>query len=247
MGERIVFPNAPITEALLDIQVVMPKNTDLSRLATFHDAVKESYPNKRERKSWKGGFQIKEGHPEILEPQGGPDGYLFASSDGKQIVQARLDGFTFNRLKPYDRWETFRDQARHLWQLYVPIAAPKQITKAALRYINRIEIPLPIRDFKDYIRTSPEIAPGLPQGLAKFFMQLAIPVPEIPAMALITQTIEPVTDTNKLPLIFDIFVFHKAAFKVNGEGPWDVFEKLHDLKNDIFFKSITDKAKELFQ
>ncbi len=28
---------------------------------------------------------------------------------------------------------------------------------------------------------------------------------------------------------------------------WEAFEYLHDLKNDIFFKSITLKAKELFQ
>lgn len=248
MAEWTVFPNAPITEALLDIRVQLPVEVNLARLAAYYDSVKELYPTKRERHSWQGGFKLNPpGNIEVLQSLGGPDGYLFTSTDGKQIVQARLDGFTFNRLKPYDKWETFRDEARQLWHLYVQIADPKQVTRAALRYINRIEIPLPMKDFRDYILTLPEIAPGLPQGLEKFLMQLVIPVPDTPAMAVITQTMEPVTDTNKVPLIFDIDVFREAALDVKGEEVWQAFEKLRNLKNNIFFKSITPKAKELFR
>src|SRR3990167_5750912 len=105
MSELIRFPHAPITEALLDIRVKLPAQIDLTRLTTFHDAVKDRYPLKRERTSWHGGFQLKPGTgPEMLaSSSGGPDGYLFTSADGRQIVQARLDGFTFNRLKPYDK------------------------------------------------------------------------------------------------------------------------------------------------
>jgi uncharacterized protein (TIGR04255 family) len=248
VAERTIFPNAPITEALLDIRAQLPAQANLAQLATYHDSVKDLYPTKRERHSWQGGFKLNPpGDIEVLQSQGGPDGYLFTSTDGKQIVQARLDGFTFNRLKPYDRWETFRDEARRLWQLYVRVADPKQVTRAALRYINRIEIPLPMKDFKDYILTLPEIAPGLPQGLDKFLMQLVIPLPDTPAKAVITATMEAVTDTDKLPLIFDIDVFRVAAFNVTDEEVWQVFEELHDLKNNIFFESITPKAKELFQ
>ena len=127
------------------------------------------------------------------------------------------------------------------------MAAPVQITRVALRYINRIEIPLPFRDFKDYILTTPEIAPGLPQGLARFFMQLAIPIAEIPAVAIITETMEPVTETKRLPFILDIDVFREAAFDVEGKEAWEMLEKLHDIKNDVFFNSITPKAKELFR
>ncbi|MBM4125009.1 MAG: TIGR04255 family protein, partial [Nitrospira sp.] len=144
------FPRAPITEALLDIRVKLPPQIDLIRLATFHDTVKDRYPSKQERVSWQGGFQITPGTgPEMLPSSGGPDGYLFPSADGRQIVQARLDGFTFNRLKPYDKWETFRDEAKELWQQYVRIASPEVVTRLALRYINRIEIPLPMKDFKE--------------------------------------------------------------------------------------------------
>jgi uncharacterized protein (TIGR04255 family) len=59
---------------------------------------------------------------------------------------------------------------------------------------------------------------------------------------------EPIDESrNRLPLIFDIDVFCMAAFNIQDNAMWEAFEHLHDLKNDIFFKSITPKAKELFQ
>lgn len=250
MVETTRFPNAPITEALLDIRVKLPAQTDLAKLATFHDAIKQKYPSKQERFAWRGHVEIKANPvPEVSQSATGrPDGYLFTSVDGRQVVQARLDGFTFSRLKPYDKWTTLRDEARELWQHYIRIASPEAVTRVALRYINRIEIPLPIRDFKDYILTTPEIAPDLPQGLGSFFMRLVIPDPKAQAVAIMTETVEPSEESsNRLPLIFDIDVFRMAAFNVQDNAMWEAFEYLHDLKNDIFFKSITPKTKELFQ
>ena len=249
MVETTRFPNAPITEALLDIRVTLPAETDLAKLATFHDAIKQQYPSKQERLAWRGHVEIKTSPvPEVSQSAtGGPDGYLFTSVDGRQVVQARLDGFTFSRLKPYDKWESLRDEAKELWQHYVKIASPETVTRVALRYINRIELPLPMRDFKDYILTTPEIAPELPQGLDSFFMRLVIPDPKAQAVAIVTETMEPIDESrNRLPLIFDIDVFRMAAFSVQDKTLWETFEHLHNLKNDIFFKSITPKARELF-
>ncbi len=249
MVEVIHFPNAPITEALLDIRVKLPPQTDLAKLAVFHDGIRERYPAKQERVSWRGQIEVKASPAAQVSQSaaGGPDGYLFTSVDGRQVVQARLDGFTFSRLKPYDKWETLRDEARELWQQYIRIASPEAVIRVALRYINRIEIPLPIRDFKEYILTTPEIAPDLPQGLDSFFMRLVIPDARTQAAAIVTETVEPIDESNnRLPLIFDVDVFRLAAFNVQDKTLWETFEQLHDLKNHIFFKSITPKAKELF-
>jgi len=247
MVEREIFGNAPITEALLDIRVVLPENTRLEQLLPFQERVKEWYPNKRDRKLWKSRFHLKEEGPEISGAVGGADGFFLSSLDGKNIVQCRLDGFTFNRLKPYDKWETMRDEASRLWHDYVSIALPTRITRVALRYINRIEIPLPMNDFKDYSLTGPEIAPGLPQGLAGFFLQLRIPIAETSTQVIVTETIEPITESKRLPFILDIDVFREAAYQVHEPAAWDVLEKLHELKNEVFFKSITPKARELFR
>lgn len=247
VSEYTVFPNAPITEALLDIRVELPEDVTLARLEVFHDFVKDNFPEKQERISFTSGFKLSQEGPQPLSTSGGPDGYLFRSPTVGKIVQARLDGFTFNKLKPYENWKVFRSEARELWNQYFQITDPIKITRIALRYINKIEIPLPIKDLKEYILTTPEIAPKLPQGLAYFFMRLDIPNPDTGATAIITQTMENPTENQRLPLIFDIDVFQNTTYIGNKTEIWEEFEKLRSFKNDLFFNSITEKAKELFK
>ena len=60
----------------------------------------------------------------------------------------------------------------------------------ALRYINRINIPLPFTDFKQYLRTTPEIARELPQGLSTFLMRLVIPMDHFESIVTAGQWLE---------------------------------------------------------
>jgi uncharacterized protein (TIGR04255 family) len=240
------LPNPPITEALLDIRCKLPVEIHLDSLAVLHDAIRDRYPNKRQRKSYRATIEIKpEGKIEAHPPSGEADGFLFSSADGRQIVQVRLDGFTFNRLKPYDRWEALRDEAKVHWRAYAGVARPEVISRIALRYINRIEVPISF-DFKEYILTTPEIAPGLPQGLSNFLMRLVVPDPRSGSTAIITETMEPPKD-DRLPLILDIDSIRETIFDPRSEDFWEVFEQLHDFAIEIFFRTVTDKAKELFR
>ena len=245
------FPNAPITEAILDITVELPEYIDLKKLEEFHKhAIKQRFPEKQVRQVLKATFQFpKEKDPPTSIPTaGGPVGYLFRSSSENKVVQARLDGFSFNKLKPYESWKKFRDEGRELWELYLDVAKPIRIRRISLRYINRIEAPLPFKDFNEYILTNPQVAPELPQALSNFFMHIQIPFEEQQAIATIIQTMEKPTESQKLPLIMDIDVVQHANFIADSfENIWDEFEKLRNIKNDIFFNSITDKAKELFR
>jgi uncharacterized protein (TIGR04255 family) len=249
MEDPDLFPNAPIAEALFDIRVKLPPDADLDQLAAFQDSIRDRFPRRLDMTAWGVDVQIAQGGPpEVLQPTSGAIGYAFQSPDQKKLVQARLDGFTFNKLRPYEEWRVFRDEARELWQHYIAIARPISTTRLALRYINRIEIPLPFNDFKEYILTVPEIAPGLPQGLAELFMRLVIPYPEERATAIVTETIERVEpDARVLPFIFDIDVFREAILDPQAKEIWDTFETLRRLKNDIFFKSLTKEAKRLFE
>lgn len=243
-----MFPNAPITEALLDIRVELPGGIDIAKLESFHDNIRERFPEKRQRIAIAGRFELSpEGLTETLPVSDVPDGYRFRSLTENKVVQARMDGFTFNKLKPYEKWQVFCSESKSLWDIYAKSFSPKKITRIALRYINRIEVPLPIKDFKEYILTTPEVAPNLPQSLAHFFMQIVVPNQEIEASAIITETMEPPTESQRLPLILDIDVFKERIYVDGKEEIWNDFEKLRVFKNDIFFNSITDKAKELFK
>lgn len=249
--ENFQFRNPPAVEALIDIRVTLPPETTLEKLSVFYDKVKDRFPRKENRLLWQSQFQVVLGKPpEITPPVRGPDGFLFHAADNSKIVQARLDGFTFNKLKPYQNWNSFKNEAKELWALYVKAAKPLKIQRLGLRYINSIELPFPFKELKDYILTGPEIAPEVSYPIMNYVMQIVLQNAEIGARAIVNQNIQPVINKNGievLPLIFDIDVMKGVNSNLNDDHIWAIFENLRNFKNEIFIKSLTEKAKELFK
>ncbi len=241
------FRNAPVSEAILDIRVKLPASVTLEELAAVQVGIKDRFPNRQDRLSWEGVVSLgPDAKVAMQQKSSGPDGYQFHSADGRRTLQVRFDGMTFILLRPYGSWVDFRDEAHDLWDLYSKSLKPEAITRLALRYINRIEIPSTVSDFKEYFRTTPEIAQGLPQGLAGFLMRLLVPMEPYKCMAIITETILPV-DGRFLPFILDIDVFDENPLSSGTPAIWEVMDRLRDCKNDIFFESITEATKELFR
>lgn len=251
MTSQIHFPNAPITEALLDIRVVLPNNTDINKLVEFQNKIKKNYPNKQVKVEWKASFKFKDGNrPQMVNEHGQTNGYLFYSPDKKKLVQARLDGFTFNKLRPYSNWSDFSNEAKELWEHYKQIANPIKIIRLGLRYINRIEIPLPINSLDDYLSTKPVVCPDMPMTLENFLMRVNFaPSPENPNNAIVLETIDTKQNPQKVvPIILDIDVFRKIDIDPNKDQKmWEIFSQLREYKNSLFINSITNKTKKLFQ
>lgn len=240
------FTNAPIEEALLDIQAELSSDVTLQDLANPSQILQEQFPRRRERMFLQGELELAftEGSSNV-RTSSGPDGYLFASDDGKRIVQMRLDGFTYNRLRPYDSWSAFRAEAEHCWGIYKNTARPVSIGRLALRYVNKLRIPVPF-ELKDYLRTGPEISVDLKLELEAIFVRVVSQFPEFDCIATITEATERV-DAGILTLVFDVDVFKPGPFAMDEGNIWRTFENLREAKNKIFFESITPKAEELFR
>jgi uncharacterized protein (TIGR04255 family) len=246
LPEYPTLPNAPITEALIDIRIKVKSGFDVNQLQSLHESILYNYPEKKESKNWEGKFELKADGPQVSAGGGQVSGYFFKSADKKQIFQAKVDGFTFNRLKPYETWESFRTEAKRLWQLYSEMVSP-EIVRVAVRYINKFNIPFPIKDFNEYLKAAPSVPEGLPQTVTSFFDRIVISNPEIEATAIITKVFEQMVEPSSIPIILDIDAFRLNPDGIEEREAWLLLEKLRDFKNDIFFLSITDKAKELFQ
>jgi uncharacterized protein (TIGR04255 family) len=246
--EELNYQKAPIREAILDVRVRFPKPIAIAALQPFHEAVKKDYPGRQARLSIEANISIPlapQAMAGVTSPVPKEDGYLSISADGKQVAQARLDGFTFNRMPPYDKWDTFCGEAKRLWPYYVAVAKDAIITRVALRYINAIQVPVP-GDFRTYVRTIPTISPDLPQDIQTFFMRLVLPFPKVSAEGIIIETIEPATE-GKVTIIFDIDVYKTVSLPITSDLLWTHFNDLRKLKNEIFENSTTAAAKELFK
>ena len=163
-----------------------------------------------------------------------------------RVFQATLQGFTFNRLAPYNSWEEFSSDARSLWEIYKDICRPEFVTRAAVRYINQLNIPItgPI-ELQDYLKTIPEIASGMPQKtLSSFFMQLQIPQEDLNCVLIINETLAPPTP-GFVSVILDIDLFRQQVWQSNDEAIWHFLDQLRERKNQVFRASITEKTEEL--
>jgi uncharacterized protein (TIGR04255 family) len=242
------FPKAPIAEALLEIQVVNPPFTEEEKPLSFYEFVAARFPQKQARVKHEVTVHVGE-----VQPQTAPDsevcGYFFTSPENGKVVYAGKDSYSFHKLRPYENWNAFRVEARELWGLYRTHLQPTNVSRVSVRNINRIEVPLPIRDLRDYCLLFPDLPAQLPQSLSEFFMRFVIPDSESATTGIITLTFEPPkADESILGLILDIDVFQEfAVLSPDEERIWDTLETLRDYKNRIFMSSTTETAKQLFR
>ncbi len=124
----------------------------------------------------------------------------FTSQDEKQIVQFRIDGFTLNRIRPYTNWKELFPEALRLWKYYLDFTSVDHVPRVAVRHINRIDLPLPVKDFRDHLTVPPDIPEGLPQMLSSFLTRVVIEDNETKASAIVTQALEKGLDDQTSPL-----------------------------------------------
>ena len=245
MEQYPILSNSPITEALVDIRVKLPPQADVNKIDSMYELIKGRYPKKQEQRMSEIKIELKPGE-ELAKQLTKINGFRYLSSDEKEIAQARMDGFTFNKLFPYTKWEDLRNEAHRLWLIYREIASPDLVTRVALRYINNLKIPMPIKDFDEYLVCPPRVPDELPQGVSSFLTRVIIHEPSIDANAVITQALESVVG-DIVPIILDIDVFKFRPEGIEENDIWSTLENLRILKNRIFFASITEKLKEMFQ
>jgi uncharacterized protein (TIGR04255 family) len=240
------YSRAPITEAILDLKVMLPENFPLEKLLEIHTRIHDRFPESEPIHV--SSLAIHAGTELQVDASQQHSGFLFRSQDGLRIFQATLQGFTFNRLAPYNSWEEFSDDSRNLWEIYKEICKPTFVTRAAIRYINRIDIPTTGQQIKlqEYLKTAPDIAPGLSQtNLTSFFMQLQIPQEDLNCTLVINETLTLPPSPGFISIIFDIDLFRQQVWQIDDEDIWHFLAQLRERKNQVFRESITEKTEEL--
>jgi uncharacterized protein (TIGR04255 family) len=244
--ERHTYSRAPIVEALIDVRVRLPQTAHIEKLRTVTASMTSKYP--KVKAQLQANVSVGIGNQPIFSGTQTQTGWQFISEDEKEAFTARLDGFSYSCQAPYPGWQHFREEAAQLGATYINVTGALDVTRIAVRYINRVVIPLPIADYREYLLTAPEIAPGLSQELQHFVMQLQIPQDDIPdCMLVLNEGSLPSTEPDVAPVLLDIDLFRILSVPASSDEVWSTLEMLHERKNKIFEASITDKARALFR
>lgn len=248
---RREYKKAPLLEVVLEIRTLLDDSTDRDALLRALERLSEGDEERfvERRKLMEGELSISvdaTGAPPVTAMTRQQQGHEFRNPRHAELFQARLNAFSYHKLQPYSRWEEFRLQGRRLWERYRAIAKPTRVGRIGLRYINRIDLP-PGSELKDYLLTFPEIAPGVPQQLSRYTMQLVIPQADIPGTELQLRqgTVAP-PRPDVVSVLLDIDLIQVLDVAGYSDELWDHFERLHARQNAIFEYSITDKTRALF-
>ena len=242
-----IYSNAPIVEAVLDIRLRTSTTPELATLSAITD---DAYPENFQQP-----FQLQ------VKIQGGtspdqpsieqlttPLGIMYRSKDEKQIFQARIDGFSFNRLSPYENWDNFSNEARRLWSLYASYVPIEHIESIGLTYLNEISVPAGT-PFEKYFRTYIEVAPEIPQTLLNYSLSFQVALDQNHGLLSITQGYGPPRMAGHVTNFINIQV-NKVLNE--DESPseselWQMFEILREGKTNAFEACITDAVREIIR
>jgi uncharacterized protein (TIGR04255 family) len=181
--------------------------------------------------------------PPLVRQQRAWDGFRLTSEDGRYIVQFMRDGLVFSRTQPYEHWEPFTTAAKDVWQVYKQLAAPLEIQRLGVRFINHLTGATP-ENLGDFLCEPPTCPSNLP--LKEFVYQSTFAVPEYPFGVRVIKLMQPPGVPQSSGLFLDCDVFTTRPLESDEEME-EALVKMRWLKNKFFFTLLKPEAISAFQ
>ena len=247
MAQPRTLSRTPIVEALVDLRASVPgdPNTFNALADEFHD----EFPTKEQQSEVEGTIEIKGG--KLLFPHVGSPAFVgvrVANVDKTIYVQFRPDGFTLNNLRAYMGGDQLIDRALMLWEALAERTRPEIVSRVALRYINRLELPLRDGDqFERYLTSTPRLPEGAPQLVSHFLSRIVGHDEQRQATAVVIQQLKQQEAQRPIAITIDVDVFRTGNFPVDSIALREVLDSLRILKNETFFSLLTDETVSFYE
>jgi uncharacterized protein (TIGR04255 family) len=245
MAEQRLLRKPPIVEALIDIRFNVPETTKLTDLRAICEFFAAELPSFEERNTGSAKIELR-GVEGIKIESATPEISHFvrtnstASSPATRSIVIQRDGITVSHANNYGGWDELITLTRRLFEQFVQIVNPLATIRLGARYINKIELPHTSVDLDKYFICGPKIPPKVPQRIFEFYHRIGI-VAEPPSLkAWINQFTVKIGDDISPFVILDIDVFQSERYAPIWNDIAKPSEKIHDLKNLLFFGSLTD-------
>ena len=237
----------PIVEALVDLRAAVPGDSKM--FGALADELKDEFPTKQQRRNFQASIEFKDGKlvsPRVDSTAFG--GVRVANGDRTILVQFRPDGFTLNNMKVYLGGDELIHRALTFWELLVKRAPPEFVSRVALRYINRLELTLEPGDQLTRYLTSPPGLPGDMSGQVNEFLSRIVGYDEQrKATAVVTQQLKRRKPGQPVAITVDIDVFQTGNFSVSSAPLREILDSLRELKNEMFFSSLTEETVSTYE
>lgn len=240
------YPNPPLREAMLVIQMTFGSGNGMEAARLFSETLKGEYPDRKPVYAEGTVEDSIDGRPNPLLPHQ-PIRYVCREPDNKSVVQVGATEFDFSCLPPYPGFETFLGESRRIWERFRETSPEVTIDRLALRYLNVIELPNPVGEISDWLTVGPTIPSAFPQTVAGLYLQLELPFPDRLTRLLVTEAMGEVTSESVQTVLLELDLMREDSVPQSDEEMWAYFGSLREIKNVVFEACLTPRTRELFQ
>lgn len=246
MANYVNLKNPPVAIALFQLKYT--GDIKLSDFLTYENSIKHNLPIRREKIEVGidlGKTSIHLGETKIEGTTNAEiKSYVFISTDQKTKLEVSIDTITFTEEHQYIGWENFSKDFFSLLDKIRPILERVQIKRTSVRFINRFTL----QNFENpqkYFNTM--VTSKNPQSLYpihQYGFRLVMDVPDTEIYSIVNHNVETISN-GQYSYTFDIDVLDKQNL-VYDIGTLSLnLEKLREIKNKIFFESITQETIDL--
>jgi uncharacterized protein (TIGR04255 family) len=170
------------------------------------------------------------------------DGYVLKCIPLSRIIQARRGSFSFHKVNGYEAFETLIAEFREYWNLLIRVAGNLTVNNLSVRYLNFIaETAGENTSELISIRTTHPFG----EHIESYFTQYRFKYdrnPEISVNIISAKGKDGIIDGS----VLDIILNKQIGNEQNSQLVFDTLSGMRQAKNDLFFRSITEKAIQKF-
>lgn len=241
MAEK--FKNPPLIEALCEFRFKENKSWDWTVPGTFYEKIKETFPNKEQKKAFEIVLESKDGKiiPAKTTDNEKKDKIVFLNEKKNAVIQVGPNTLSINYISDYSGWEAFKSKIDKYLKIYLDVSG-SEIERIGLRYINRFDgIDVKGGKFGDYFNFGPSIP--IKQPIKNFFIRNEMVYQEIDSILLLNMGTPPEKQNNVIVLDFDFITANEDNIKNVTE--W--VESAHEYIEEAFNACITEKTRRVMR
>ncbi len=237
-----VLTNPPVIEAIIDFVF----QTELS--ASDFSKINSFFQSSAEKSEKFNGFEVKIQNkenemPSVKKVNDGSTRHFFSSSSF--VVLVKLNGITFSMLRPYRGFDYFSNLVKEECGK-LKLNEICQIKRVGVRYVNVFIAPVKSEYVNEYLNFLPTWPSDIKTQPTDFVSRVSLPLPDLLATCILTQTSLPLADGKSVQVAVDIDLFRIYASELQLDSIWGDLVNLKAKLNQLFFRTISRKALDLF-
>jgi uncharacterized protein (TIGR04255 family) len=231
MGKRKQYRNPPLVEVFSEFIFQPGPERELHSLLVT--------------KFWRG--KVKADFPQVIEPTGPPTRRdRFASADGKTLLQVGENLLVINQLPPYYGWERYEPAVVDCFTLYAKLWKPAGVLRAAVHYIDKVDIPKIEVGIEEYFNLYP-VLPEYPKTAAtNLAVSYEVSGADQGDVLITTMKQPPSANPGGMTFLFQWDYVASSGLPLEGKAVKAWLDRAHSFLSEVFQSTFTDECRRLW-